>query len=132
MGTKYSGKDMYATFGGVSVAGFGRSLEVNQQANDIDVSTYGTQDQEFIAGPVGRSATLQVLDDADASTVRQKFGPGSTGTLIWAPQGTGSGKPKFTVGTAVVTEANISYPYDDAVVIDVTLRLSGNVTEGTY
>ena len=123
MATKYSGKDMYASFGGTSVAGFGRNLEINQQANDIDVSTYGTVDQEFIAGPVGRSATLQILDDADSSAVRTKFTPGSTGTLIWAPVGTTSGKPKFTVGTAVVTEANISYPYDDAVVIEVTMQV---------
>lgn len=132
MATKYSGKDMYASFAGTSVAGFGRSLEVSQQATDIDVSTYGSVDQEFIAGPVGRSATLEVLDDSDSSTVRQKFGPGSTGTLIWGPQGSGSGKPKFVVGTAVVTEANISYPYDDAVVISVTLRLSGSVQETTF
>lgn len=129
---KYSGKDMYISFGGVSVAGYGRSLEVNQSAADIDVTTYGSQDQEFIAGVVGRSATLSVLDDDASPTVRNKFGPGSTGTLIWAPQGTASGKPKRTVGTAVVTEANESYPYDDAVVIEVTMRLSGSVTEGTW
>jgi predicted secreted protein len=123
---------MYASFGGVSVAGYGRSLEVNQQAADIDVTTYGDANQEFIAGVVGRSATLQILDDNASSTVRTKFSPGSSGTLIWAPIGTTTGNPKFTVGTAVVTEANVSYPYDDAVVISVTMRLSGAVTEGTY
>lgn len=129
---KYSGVDMYASFGGVSVAGFGRSLEISQSASDIDVTTYGSQDQEFIAGIVGRSATLQILDDSASATVRNKFGPGSSGTLIWAPQGSASGKPKHTVATAVVTEANVSYPYDDAVVIEVTLRISGSVTETTW
>lgn len=129
---KYTGVDMYASFGGTSVAGYGRSLEVNQQTDDIDASTYGGIDREYLAGPIGRSATLQILDDDASSTVRSKFSPGSTGTLIWAPKGTSGGKPKFTVGTAVVTEANLSYPYDDVVVISVTMRLSGAVTEGTY
>jgi predicted secreted protein len=123
---------MYASFGGVSVAGQGRSLEVSQTANDIDVTSYGSTDQEFITGLVGRTATLQILDDSASSTVRAKFSPGSAGTLIWAPIGTGSGNPKFTVGTARVTEANLSYPYDDAVIIAVSMRLSGAVTESTW
>lgn len=123
---------MYVSFLGTSVAGQGRQLEVNQQANDIDVTTYGSSDQEFIAGLIGRTATLSVLDDSGSATIRNKFTPGSTGTLIWAPLGTGSGKPRHTNGTAVVTEANISYPYDDAVVIAVTMRLSGAVAEDTY
>ena len=129
---KYSGVDMFASFGGTSVAGQGRSMEVSQSANDIDVSTYGSRNQEFIAGPVGRSATMEILDDNASSTVRAKFVPGSSGTLIWAPVGTVTGSPKFTVGTAVVTEANFSYPYDDAVVISVTMRLSGAVVESVY
>lgn len=130
--TKYSGKDMYVSFAGVSVAGQGRQLEVSQQANDIDVTTYGSTDQEFIAGLIGRTATLSILDDSASATIRNKFTPGSSGTLIWAPLGTATSNPKFTNGTAVVTEANISYPYDDAVVIAVTMRLSGAVPETTW
>lgn len=123
---------MYVQFAGQSVAGQGRQMEITQTADDIDVTTYGSSDKEFIAGLTDRSATLQILDDSASSTVRTKFGPGSTGSLVWGPQGSGSSKPRFDVGTAVVTEANISYPYDDAVVIAVTLRLNGAVAESTF
>ena len=129
---KYTGKNMVVNFRGSSVAGFGRNLEVSQSAGEIDVSTYGSNDREFIAGPVERSATLEVLDDDAAnSPVRLLFGPGSSGTLIWFPVGSVAGSQKFTVGTAVVTESNRTYPYDDVVLISVTMRLSGPVTEGT-
>jgi hypothetical protein len=58
------------------------------------------------------------------------FTPGSANSLTWFPIGSGTGNQKFSVGTAVITEANLSYPYDDAVLISVSMRLSGAVTEG--
>lgn len=124
---KYTGKDMVVRFGTLSVAGQGRNLEVSQTGDDIDVTTYGSTDKEFITGLVERTATLEILDDSGSSTIRNKFKVGSADSLTWFPVGTPS--PQFSVGTAVVTEANVSYPYDDAVVISVTMRLSGAVTE---
>ena len=128
---KYTGKDMAVKFGTVSVAGQGRQLEISQSADEIDVTTYGSGDKEFITGLVERSGTLEILDDSASSEVRGAFAPGSANSPTWYPQGTASGKPKFSVGTAVVTGADNSFPYDDAVVISVTMRLSGAVTEGT-
>jgi len=122
---------MVVKYGTLSVAGQGRQLEVTQSANEVDVTTYGSTDQEFVAGLVDRSATLEILDDSASSAVRQAFSPGTSNSLTWFPLGTASGNPKFSVGTAVVTGADKSYPYDDAVIISVTMRLSGTVTEGT-
>ena len=130
--TKYTGKDMVLKFGTLSVAGQGRNFEVNQSADEVEVTTYGSTDKEYVAGLTDRSATLEVLDGNDASNpIRAKFRPGSSDSLTWFPIGTASGNPKFAVGTAVVTEANVSYPYDDAVLIQCTMRLSGAVTEST-
>lgn len=121
---------MVVKFGTLTVAGQGRQLEVSQSANEVDVTTYGSTDQEFIAGLVERSSTLEVLDDSASSTVRLAFKPGTSNSLTWFPLGSGTGSPKFSVGTAVVTEQNLSYPYDDAVLFSVSMRLSGAVTEG--
>jgi predicted secreted protein len=129
--SKYTGKDMVVKFGTLSVAGQGRQLEVAQSANEVDVTTYGSTDQEFIAGLVERSATLEILDDSANSLIRTSFKPGTSNSLTWFPIGTASGNPKFSVGTAVVTEQNLSYPYDDAVLFSCSMRLSGAVTEST-
>jgi predicted secreted protein len=121
---------MVVKYGTLTVAGQGRQLEVSQSANEIDVTTYGSTDQEFIAGLVERSATLEVLDDSVSSAIRNAFKPGTSNSLTWFPLGVGTGNPKFTVGTAVVIEQNLSYPYDDVVMFEANLRLSGAVTEG--
>ena len=128
---KYTGQDMYITFAGTNISGQGRNLEISQSADEIDVTTYGSTDKEYIVGMLDRDASIEILDDDTSNTIRVKMTPGSSGTLIWYPLGTVAGKPKFTVGTAVVTEANISYPYDDAVLLSCSMRLSGAVTEGT-
>lgn len=128
---KYTGKDMVIRFGTIDISGQGRSLEISQQADDIDVTTYGSTDKEFITGFTERSATLEILDDDSSAVIRSALSPGSSSSLTWFPRGTGSGKPVRSVGTCVVTEANESYPYDDAVVISTTLRLNGRPQEST-
>lgn len=128
---KYTGKDMVIFFGTVNISGQGRQLEISQSADEIDVTTYGSDDKEFIVGMLEREASLEILDDDTSSTIRDATKAGSSSSLIWFPQGSVTGKPKFSVGTAVVREQNISYPYDDAVMMDLTLRLSGAVTEAT-
>jgi predicted secreted protein len=128
---KYTGKDMAVRFGTFSVAGQGRQLEVSQSADEVDVTTYGSTDKEFLAGLIDRTATLDILDDSTNANIRNAFKTGTSNSLAWFPLGIGTGLPKFSVGTAVVTEANLSYPYDDAVVVSVSMRLSGAVTEGT-
>lgn len=129
--SKYTGKDMAVRFGTLSVAGQGRNLEVSQSSDEVDVTSYGSAAKEFVAGLIERSASLEILDDSASSTVRQAFTPGSANSLSWFPIGIGSGNPKLSCATAVVLEANVSYPYDDAVLISVNMRLSGAVTEGT-
>lgn len=126
---KYTGKDTVVRFGTLDVGGAGRNLEVQQSSEEIDVTTYGSGAHEYVAGLIERSASLEILDNDAASGIRSAFTPGSAGSLTWFPIGTASGNPKFQVATAIITEANISYPYDDAVTISVSMRLSGSVVE---
>lgn len=122
---------MVIRFGTVNISGSGRSLEIGETADEIDVTTYGSDDREYIPGMVDRDASLDVLDDDTNTTVREAVRAGMQGSLTWFPLGTASGNPKFQVGTAVILERNFTYPYDDAVLMSVRLRLSGNVTETT-
>lgn len=128
---KYTGEDMVVKFGTLNVSGQGRNLEVNESADEIDVTTYGSVDKEFILGKVERDGSLEVLDDASSSEIRNALGIGSAGSLTWFPQGTASGLPKLSCATVLIKGRNLAYPYDDAVTASVDLRLSGPVVEAT-
>lgn len=128
---KYTGKDMVVKFGTFNVAGQGRNLEVSQSGDEIEVTTYGSTDKEFITGFTDRTATLEVLDDSANSALRIAMKVGSSASLTWYPIGTTGSNPKLSAATAVVTGQDLQYPYDDAVLMNVTMRISGTVTEGT-
>jgi predicted secreted protein len=129
--SKYTGANMVVKFGTLNVSGQGRNLEINQSADEIDVTSYGSSDKEFILGKTERDGTLEILDDAASSVVRKALAVGSIGSLTWFPIGTTSGNPQLACATVLIREQNLSYPYDDAVTASVTLRLSGPVVEGT-
>lgn len=120
---------MQIFLGTVEISGQGRSFEVSQSADEIDATTYGSEDKEYIVGMVERDSSLEVLDDTTSATIRNATKPGQSGPLKWFPQGSAVGKPSFLVGTALVREQNMSYPYDDVVLLSCTIRLSGPVVE---
>lgn len=128
---KYTGKDMVILFNGVDVSGQGRAFEVSEEADEIDATTYGSDDKEYIVGMTDRDSSLEVLDDASSATVRNAVRVGSSGSLVWYPRGTASGNQKLSVGTAIVKSRTISYPHDDVVMMSVSVRLSGGIDDGT-
>lgn len=130
-GAKYTGKDVKVKFGTLDVSGQGRSLEVSESADEVDVTTYGSVAKEFIVGLVERSGSLEVLDDDASSAVRTALAVGTANSLTWFPKGTASGLPQHSCALVNVTGNDKSYPYDDAVMMSIALRLSGPVVEGT-
>jgi hypothetical protein len=129
---KYSGENLVIKFGTTDISGAGRSLEVSESGTEIDVTTYGSTDREWLVTQMSdREGTYQVLDDSASTVIRNLLRPGISDSLTWFPIGTASGNAKLGVGTAVVRERNFSYPYDDAVVLNITFRLSGALIEST-
>lgn len=128
---KYTGKDMSIKFGTTNISAQGRSLEVGQTADEIETTGYGDSEKTYIAGKTERQVTLEVMDDSTSTTVRTALTPGSASSLTWFPIGTVSGNPKFSFATATVIENNLSYPYDDVVLMSVTIRGSSPLVEST-
>lgn len=130
--TKYTGENMVIKFGTADISGNGRTLDVDETADEVDVTTYGSTDKEFLAGMVDRTATMEILDEKEANaTIRTVVKVGTQNSLTWFPNGTASGNQKHSAGTAVVLSRSFSYPYDDAVLMSCNLRISGAVIEGT-
>jgi hypothetical protein len=128
---KYTGEDLVVTFKGTDVSGAGRALEVTEEATEIDVTTYGSVDNEYlVTKKKDRTASFTVLDDAGSTTTEELFEVGTSGTLVYSPEGTVAGKRKRTV-TALVLRSRKSFPHDDVTQFAVDFRLTGAITKGT-
>lgn len=129
---KYISEDLVASFKGTNISGNARALEVDESVTEIDVTTYGSADAEYLVTKKNqRTARMTILDDAGSTIVEELFAPGSSGTLEYSPEGTAAGKRKRTV-IANVLKSTKTYPHDDAAQFSVDWRLSGSITKGTW
>jgi hypothetical protein len=137
MSEKYHGK-LTAVYwqetGGslVDISGTSRQFDVQQQGNEIDVSTRDDKNADatqYLVDTPGRTATLAGLDTKNA---RQwdDIDIGDTGQLLWYPYGTGAGKP-YRYGQATVTQANYGSPHDNAANWNLAWRINTAVGKGT-
>jgi hypothetical protein len=129
---RYTGKDLYAEFicpaGTIALSGDQRSLSVDREVDLVDISAADEGDKSYLATLKDGSAEVEVLDQGGtaATDLEAAMPEGTFGTLIYAPQGTASTKPKRGFA-AFVNSVGVEYPYADVVVYRVSFQKSGSV-----
>ena len=132
---RYTGKDVYATFvcpaGTITLTGDQRSLSVSREIDLVDVTAGSEADKSYIATIKDGTAEMEFMDQGSvlAAGLEAAMPEGTSGTLLYAPQGTASGKPKRGFG-AIVKSLSVEYPYSDAVTYKVSFQKSGSLLFG--
>lgn len=125
----FTGADLYITFGGIALHADYRTLSVDESTGTAD-TTAGTDEYQshvITTKSVEMSLTL-LYDNATAGTAAATaLANGKQGTLEWGPEGTATGKPKYTI-PATVTSFSKSIEYEAEVTYDVTLTGNGAFT----
>lgn len=110
---------------------FGRSNDLH------DTTAFGAEGHTFIAGLTNGTITLTGWADTTATTGTLTVLDSLLGldaiTVGWeyGPLGNGSGAVKYS-GECVLESLEVSDPIADLVSFVATLRISGDVTKGTY
>jgi len=124
----YTGKNLYITFGGTVVSGDQRTLSKNGSVDTVDTTAGADTDKSYALTLRDATFDITILDNGgDGSAVRAALHEGNSGTLIYAPEGTAAGKPKYEC-YAHVTSFNTAFPYDGEVEFQVSLQKSGTWT----
>lgn len=132
---RYVGKDLYATFicsaGTIVLTGDQRSLSVDRDADTVDITAGNAGDKSYLATLKDGTAEIEVLDQAGttATSFEAAMPEGTSGTLIYAPQGTATTKPKRGFA-AIVKSVSVEYPYADVVSYRISFQKSGSVLFG--
>lgn len=140
--TKYHGKNtviMYAstvdTAPTVDLSGSSRTITVNQQGNEIDVSTrddFLADATAYLTNPPQRSVQLQGLDSTPQnSRTWAGIDVGDTGRVAVYPLGSSPTGLPYEIGNVVCTQSNYQSPHDNAATYDVQWRVSGPWADGT-
>jgi len=116
------------------ISSFVNNVDFPESADVSETTTLGSagNSKTYIAGLKDSSISLSGLWDATADAIfGAVVGQSATLSYEYSPEGTASGKIKYT-GEAILTSYAISSPVGDAVGYSADLQVSGAVTRGTH
>ena len=114
------------------ISSFVNNVDFPETADVSETTTLGADNKTYIAGLKDATISIAGLWDATADAIfGQVVGQSATLSYEYSPEGTASGKIKYT-GEAILTSYSISSPVGDAVGYSADLQVSGAVTRGTH
>lgn len=131
MGNEFVGSSLYVEFGGTEISSRFRSFEESTEVGMIDKSAGADTGRSYIANLDDGGASMEFLHESEASALWAALAPSTEATLIWAPEGTATGKDKSTV-TAIVQSRRRSIVFDDVVKVNVEFKFNGSVVESVW
>ena len=124
---KLTGKNLFVSFGGTNISGTQRTFSVTWQQEQADVSA-GADDYRNFANTmrtIEASCEILVQDYPNGgSATFATLAIGTQGTLLWGPEGTAAGKPKYGF-FSTVTELSPDIPFDNAYVLKAKFTNAG-------
>ena len=108
------------------------NVDFPETADVSETTTLDADNKTYIAGLKDATISLSGLWDSTADAIfGAVVGQSATLSYEYSPEGTASGKVKYT-GEAILTSYAISSPVGDAVGYSADLQVSGAVTRGTH
>ena len=108
------------------------NVDFPETADVAETSTLGASNKTYIVGLKDATISLGGLFDATVDAILGAVvGQSATLSFEYSPEGTGSGKVKYT-GECILTSYTLSSPVGDVVGFSADLQVSGPVTRGTH
>lgn len=124
---EYSGKDLYISYAGVTISGDQRTFSVSRASDTIETTAGADTSKSYIPRLTDASGSFNLLETTGTggTAIYAALVEGSQGTLIFGPEGTASGKPKYEC-VAIITGADKSAPYADVVTRTYSWQKTGD------
>lgn len=126
------GKDTVIILDGDDLSAYTNTSELDIEADEHDVTTYGKDDHVFAGGLLGGSASMGGIYDDTAAGPKAIIEPliGTVVTLVRRAEGTGSGKPQESVSVLVKRYVETN-PVADMITWSAELTKSDLITRTT-
>jgi hypothetical protein len=132
---KFAATDYKITVAGVDFSTNLNSVELSQEADDLETTAFGQSWRSRIGGLNNASITLNFMQDFAAGSVDATLNPllGSIATVVIKPtSGTvNSTNPTYTMTALVTQYSPFASSVGDIATLSVTFPISGTVTRAT-
>ena len=114
------------------ISSFVNNVDFPETADVAETSVLGASNKTYLVGLKDATIGLTGFFDATADAIfGAVIGQSATLSFEYSPEGTASGKIKYT-GECILTNYALSSPVGDVVAYSVDLQVSGAVTRGTH
>lgn len=114
------------------ISAFVNNVDFPETADVAETSVLGASNKTYLVGLKDATIGLTGFFDATADAIfGAVIGQSATLSFEYSPEGTASGKIKYT-GECILTNYALSSPVGDAVAYSCDLQVSGAVTRGTH
>ena len=114
------------------ISSYVNNVDFPETADVAETSALGSSNKSFVVGLKDATIGLTGLWDSTADAIfGAVVGQSATLSFEYSPEGTASGKVKYT-GEAIMTNYSISSPVGDVVGYSADLQVSGAVTRVTH
>lgn len=122
------GKGTQVTLAAADLSAFTNNVAFNRSADSYDTTTFGKSSHTYAGGLKDGTATLTGIYDDGATGPQAIIEPilGTVVTLIYKPEGTGTGRPTKTV-SVLVTAYEETAPVADMIAWSASLQLTDDV-----
>lgn len=123
---RLTGKNIYVEFGGESFGDVRRTLEINEEQEMVDATAGADEYRVMLPTVKTIGATMELLyrEKASATAVYGLVTPGQEGTLLWGPEGSATGAPKYGIN-ARISSISRSMAYDDVQTVSIEFANTG-------
>ena len=114
------------------ISAFVNNVDFPETADVAETSVLGASNKTYLVGLKDATIGLTGFFDATADAIfGAVIGQSATLSFEYSPEGTASGKIKYT-GECILTNYALSSPVGDVVAYSGDLQVSGAVTRGTH
>jgi hypothetical protein len=132
---KFAATDYYVTINGADFSTNLNSVELSQEADDLETTAFGSSWRTRIGGLKQASLTLNFMQDFAAGSVDAVLNPllGSIATVVIKPtSGTVTAtNPTYTMTALVTQYSPFASSVGDIATLSVSWPVSGSVVRGT-
>ena len=132
---KFAATDYVITINGAAFSTNLNSVELAQEADDLETTAFGQGWRTRIGGLYNATVTLNFMQDFGAASVDATLNPllGSIATVVVKPTSAGPGatNPTYTAECLVTQYSPFASSVGDIATLSVTWPVSGTVTRAT-
>ena len=107
-----------------------KSYSLDESADTIETTSMGDAARTHLSSLTSFSGSVDCMWDETDTNGQVALAVGSTVTLLWYPEGSGTGAT-FYSGSVIVTGKNITGSFDGLVEASIAVQGSGAITTAT-